>query len=171
MRAPGRRCHGTRIETATGRERRSTMRTMEQLKERIALMKKRDGFGMAIADLLVYDPDELKPEHRDEAKKLEDAQVDAERQLREYLPFAFDKALGHRGLSAGRSVMHVQNWLWLMERDDLLDFAESDDNYACYGVPILKHVAGALGVELPRGIWEWRNGEPCVPGCDDGCLS
>lgn len=143
------------------------MRTLEQLRKRIEYARGRDPIGLAIHDLLVYDPKELK--EGVEPDDLSKAKEECEKALREYMEFAFDKAINHRGLSANRSVLHFENWLWLMERDDLLPFVEDDNNYRSYGVPILKYVARAFDIPIPEEIANWKNGEPCSPDCEGGC--
>lgn len=147
------------------------MRTLEQLRARTAAAKVWDALGLAIGDLLIFDPLEMDALVGHEGKPLETAAAPAEASLRDYLPFAFDKAINHRSISASRSFLHITNWLWLMERDDLLAFAEDDTNYRYYDVPILKHVARALGVPLPDAIESWQDGKACREGCDAGCNS
>jgi hypothetical protein len=61
------------------------------------------------------------------------------------LGFAFEKAMGKRGLSA--SMMHnvIKMWMWVLD-DDLAD----EDMYAQYGLPYLKAVA--IKYDLPNPI-------------------
>lgn len=59
-------------------------------------------------------------------------------QLARDLEFAFEKAHGQRGLSAGFMYEVIKMWMWVLE-DDLQNF--SDDNYRPYGVPLLRLVA------------------------------
>ena len=93
--------------------------------------------------------------------------------MRDYMPFALGKAEDHRGLSANRSIEHYHNWLWLLGDDKTLAFAEDDDNYPQYGVPILKHVCEVYGFQFPENacLARMADGEPCDPDCDDGCGS
>lgn len=86
-----------------------------------------------------------------------------------YLRFAFDKALHHRGISASRSVQKMREYAWLLGLDEAVKFSEQDGNYTNYGVPILKNMAKALGVEIPKEIASWEDGQPCYPGCNNGC--
>lgn len=67
------------------------------------------------------------------------------KEIVDYLPFAFEKALGERGISASRSIAHFQNWLWLIKDDELLAFADDDDNYSEYGLPILEKIKAKYG--------------------------
>lgn len=90
-------------------------------------------------------------------------------QAKNYLEFAFGKAIDHRGISAGRSVQKMREYAWLLGHDDAVKFAEDESNYANYGVPILKVIAKALGVPLPPAIEKWEDGMSCRPGCEEGC--
>lgn len=65
-----------------------------------------------------------------------------------YHRFACVKALDQRGISAGRSVMKLTAWAWLLGEDEMVAFAEDDDNYPAYGAPILKRFAEHFG-------WPW----------------
>jgi hypothetical protein len=61
------------------------------------------------------------------------------------LAFAFEKALGKRGISAGFMNDVIKMWMWVLE-DDLQNMEE----YAQYGLPLLKAVAVKYG--LPNEI-------------------
>ena len=66
------------------------------------------------------------------------------------LAFAFEKALDQRGLSAGMMFSVIKMWMWVLdEHEDLINW--SDDNYAQYGLPLLKAVAVRYGLENPIG--------------------
>ena len=67
-----------------------------------------------------------------------------------YHRFACVKARDQRGISAGRSVLKLTAWAWLLGEDDMVGFAEDDDNYPAYGAPILKRFAEHFG-------WPWPN--------------
>ncbi len=62
------------------------------------------------------------------------------------LSFAFDKALGQRGLSAGMMHEVVKMWMWVLE-----DELQNDDDYAQYGLPLFKKVAVKYGLENEIG--------------------
>lgn len=85
-----------------------------------------------------------------------------------YLEFAFGKALDHRGISASRSVDKMGAHLWVLGHD-LTEFDAA--GYAQYGVPKLVVAANLLGVAVPesQAIANMANGDPCRPGCDEGC--
>lgn len=153
----------------------SEPRTVEEIRAQFEVLKNQDPLGMTHGDLVVYLPeawtngtisDEYKKDHQLEAPPTPEAAL---AMAREYLGFAFEKAINHRGLSANRSVNHLINWAFLARRDDLYEFAVNEDNYRCYGVPILKHFAGELGFPIPPEAEAWQDGEPCQPGCQSGC--
>lgn len=94
----------------------------------------------------------------------------------QYMAFAWEKAINHRGLSAGRSVDKMRAWLWLLgEENDLVSFVNSDDNYPNYGAPILKRICEAFDLPLPEKDYELEmatrmaQGLPCEDGCKEGC--
>lgn len=62
----------------------------------------------------------------------------------DYLPFAWEKANKCRGISANRSVMHYQAWLWLLGEDwgDALM-----DDYEFYGKPQLERITRFFGLD------------------------
>jgi hypothetical protein len=110
------------------------------------------------------------PENYEDKDKIPDFEEEVVRNdMLDYLDFAFGKALDHRGLSAGRSVIKLAKWAWILDRQDLVDFAEDESNYANYGVPVLKRFAQAFDVKMPDSIIAWEDGEACEPGCSMGC--
>lgn len=95
-------------------------------------------------------------------------------EMREYMPFAWGKAIGHRGISACRSVAKFSAWLWLLEDADLVAMCEDSTRYPQYGAPILKAICDKYGSdvgEVPAGLEVERMaaGLPCVDGCQVGC--
>lgn len=97
---------------------------------------------------------------------------DVANRAREYLVFAIGKAMDHRGISAGRSVEKLAEWLWVLGEDELaarFDAAE----YAQYGAPKLTVLAETWGVNHDhRNDPAWQRmvqGRPCEPGCSAGC--
>lgn len=158
------------------------MRNFLEIRDRVKFMKNEDIFGWSIMDLISRLPFKLAKEFlNDDAKEHEwdRAIADPDRvkeELIEYLPFAWDKAINHRGLSAQRSIHHIRNWLWLMEDEETLAFVEDGYNYAQYGVPILKHVSDKYGYEyrtdreeLNEAIERMAKGNPCGLRDDCGC--
>lgn len=70
------------------------------------------------------------------------------KQLEEDVAFGFEKALDHRGISAGLMFEVVRMWNWILE-EGLEDFSE--DNYAQYGLPLFKATAEKYGFDNPIG--------------------
>lgn len=96
---------------------------------------------------------------------------DAPRVGAEYLVFAFSKALGHRGISASRSVEKLTEYAWLQGRDDVVT-AMDQAPYAQYGMPALLVYAQAFGRPVPHDerVARMGRGEACDPkGCTAGC--
>src|SRR5947209_6381042 len=60
--------------------------------------------------------------------------------VKEYMGFALEKCLDHRGLSANRSVQKMEAWMWLIGNDEIVTFINTAGNYKNYGEPILKKV-------------------------------
>lgn len=92
-----------------------------------------------------------------------------------YLDFAIEKATGHRGLSAERSVTKLREFAWLLGRDDVVAAMDAAE-YPQYGMPKVK--AFADGMRWPFSAetsWEQRalnrmaQGLPCTDDCGEGC--
>lgn len=155
------------------------MRTQEQILDRIKEIKEEDFFGFATGVLVGYlDFEHAKPFLKDEVTKdqwkpsttVSNYIVE---EMKDYMHFAWEKALNHRGLSAGRSVQKMETWLWMIEDDELLEFIKEDGNYSPYGGPILKKICEKYKFEIPEGesAKNLGNGKPCHPGCEEGCRS
>ena len=129
-------------------------RTPSEIKARMGVVD--DLFGTQSGDLLEFLPYEhaqpylkvgVSPAQWDEAK----AKMGPLAMAREYLPFAWEKANGCRGLSAARSMYHFQSWLWLAGIDD-----PDLENYEQYGKPQLVMISEALDFDWrahDNGIW------------------
>lgn len=77
--------------------------------------------------------------------------------IRDYLPFAWDKANGCRGLSAGRSINHMQAWLWLLGENEA---SVQIEDYDRYGKPQLRAISEAVGFDWKSADdGAWRNSE------------
>ncbi len=98
-------------------------------------------YAVAKPFLVVTATEEKWNEHRVPATR--EAVVKA---MLDYMPFAWEKANNCRGLSAGRSVQHMQAWLWLL--DNPLG-EKLEGIYQYYGKPCLRAVCEAYG-------WDWR---------------
>lgn len=89
----------------------------------------------------------------------------------QYLYFAMKKCLEHRGLSSQRAVVKLSEWAWILERDDLVEYAEDPKNYPQYGGPVLKAFCVAMEM-LPLNSEDLRSmmrGEPCSRYYGCGC--
>lgn len=70
--------------------------------------------------------------------------------MQEYMPFAWGKANDCRGLSAARSIAHLNGWMWLLGEPRFED-------YEYYGKPQLRHAC-----ELYEIDWrQWDDGRWC----------
>jgi hypothetical protein len=155
------------------------VRTQEEIVKKIKSIEGKDLFGFQTDDLLEsLDFDHAKQFLKEEAtadkwQNKIPSHEEITRTIIDYLPFAFSKAIDHRGISAARSIEHMKAWLWLLGNDELLAFAENEDNYQNYGAPILMEIADALGVKIELDeedlkIFEaMANGEIC-PACSTG---
>jgi hypothetical protein len=125
------------------------MKTDAEIIARLDLIVENDMFGFETTDLALRlpleealkflnleDPENYQPRPRDR-----DALVV---EMKAYMPFAWDKANGGKGLSAGRSMSHYQAWLWLAGED-----VESMDllNYEFYGKDRLRDICLLLSMD------------------------
>lgn len=67
-------------------------------------------------------------------------------QLKKDVAFGFEKALNHRGISAGLMYECVAMWNWILEEG-----LENFDSYAQYGLPLFKATAVKYGFDNPIG--------------------
>jgi hypothetical protein len=91
---------------------------------------------------------ELKPEAIGKHVHKELTRENVLSELERDLSFAFYKALGKRGLSAGLMYEVISMWNWILE-EGLEDFDE--ENYAQYGLPLFKATAVKYGFDNPIG--------------------
>jgi hypothetical protein len=85
---------------------------------------------------------------------------DVIKMIKEYLPFAWEKANGCRGLSAGRSIEHFRAWTWLIGRDEEVDWK----SYNWYGKNLLVKISEMFGVDWSKlDDNEWVNSEDDEP--------
>lgn len=132
-----------------------TPRTDDEI---VAEIRKREAeivlFDFSLEDLLEVLPfDRAKPWIKDSvtAEEWGDASPRTHEsivgRMRDYMDFAWEKANDERGLSAERSIQHFTGWLWLLGDDEMLVFAENEDNYPMYGRPILAKICEVYGFE------------------------
>lgn len=157
-------------------------RTTAEIVQRIEHVRPDDPFGFQSTALLSFLPFLLAaPYLKPDTTKAQwdalrnDADIDPVTEVaKRYLTFAMDKADQHRGISANRSVDHYRAWLWLLGKDDAIDW----EAYPQYGAPILRQVTEVMGWQ---DVWEdnttlalerMSHGLVCAPdGCPDGCGS
>jgi hypothetical protein len=80
-------------------------------------------------------------------------------QLGEDLAFAFEKALGRRGISSHSMYCVVKMWMWILEEPELSKYTldedgenkSPNDDYTYYGLPFFKAVALKFGLPNPIG--------------------
>jgi hypothetical protein len=146
------------------------IRTIEEVRARYKEKQEKPKLLDFSSEVLgVYLPEGWQPGHEDNAKEYPLTEEAVRAEAVKYLDFAFGKALDHRGISAGRSVQKMAEYAWLLCLDEAVAFAEDDSNYPNYGVPVLKHMAKALGVGMPPEIEKWEDGAACTPSCEEGC--
>ena len=94
-------------------------------------------------------------------------------QAREYMAaYGWPKALGHRGISAGRTIQKMTAWAWLACDEKALQIIR-DTPYPQYGVPILWALCEHWAFPIPTSPMSYRmaHGRPCIDNCTNGCES
>lgn len=144
-------------------------RTTDEIVARIKSVEATDAFGFQVSDLVLALPfDAAKPWLRDDATSddwvVTGADPEAALNLaHDYMDFAWGKANDQRGISAWRSLCHMQAWLWLARQDSLIERLRLEE-YSHYGKPQLRAICEHFG-------WDWRkwdDGEWCRNEGDDG---
>ena len=111
------------------------MRTLDEIVEHYRSTMDEDQLGFTAEVLLPYLPFDraqrfLKPaalsEDWPDPAKLSRDSILAE--MKDYMNFAWGKVEDHRGISASCSVEKMCAWLWLLDDDDTMAFAKSDDD-------------------------------------------
>ena len=158
----------------------TTPRTTDEIVERLQSQAARDFFGFqadALFEFVSFDDAKrsgrLKYDATDDgtwtSKSItREALIEC---IRDYMTFAWEKALGHRGISAGRSIQKFAEWLWVLGDDEAYAFVDDDANYAQYGVPALAYICERFGFPIPDGarVSRMRRGDACTDGCEEGC--
>ncbi len=81
--------------------------------------------------------------------------LEATQDFLDYMNFAWGEAEDERSLSASRSIQKLGAFLWLLNREDLVEVIDNDDLYNPYGAPALIEVCNQLGVEVPTSLIEF----------------
>lgn len=147
------------------------MRTSQEIADRMEWEKRQNEFmNFALDDLLAYLTDfELAKKYLKAGVTAEEwvqavgELVDPLQAVREYMPFAWEKANSCRGISASRSMDHMRAWLWLAGEDELLGKIEQLLNHSYYGKPHLRKICEHLGIDwraLDDGKWRNREDGP-----------
>lgn len=121
------------------------MRTQEEIIKRIEELKNSDSLGTERGDLVSYlEYSHAKEFLKDEVtkdewnRKKKSTDEDVLKEMSDYVTFAWDKAIGERGISASRSLSHYSAWIWLLDDGNFEEFEkQAANNYAMYGKPVL----------------------------------
>lgn len=145
-------------------------RTPEEIVARITAIEVSDPLGFQRADLIEALPyEQVKPYLKDGITAEEWGPIqstDPIAKARDYLGFAWGKANNCRGISAMRSVNHLQAWIWLAGFDHFDRIANAE--YQFYGKPVLVIASEALGFDWRAADdGRWRNDE-LSEGVDPG---
>lgn len=107
------------------------MRTNDEILARVESIKDRDWLGFETGDLIVRLPFDIAKPYLKEGVTENQWDVDPRdkdsliNEMRDYMPFAWEKANNCRGISASRSMSHYSAWVWLAG-DDLGDLHDYD---------------------------------------------
>jgi hypothetical protein len=151
------------------------VRTQDEIRARFDFVRESgdDLFGFrqeALADAIDY-------EHVKDLLKADSGpgdwpEPDVATKAREYLSFAIGKAVGHRGMSAHRSIEKLREWLWCLDDRDLIARFDAAP-HPQYGAPKLAVLAAAWQVEPVEyereAFARMTAGEHCRPDCKAGC--
>lgn len=130
------------------------MRTSAEVIARVDEIKDRDFFGFETNDLIcTLESDEIRQlyptEDLEQHVALPRDRDSVIARMLDYMPFAWDKSNGFRGLSAGRSMAHFSAWVWLAG-DDLGDLM----SYEFYGKDNLVKICQLYGWDYTQ----WDDG-------------
>lgn len=147
------------------------MKTTEQILARIKEVEPEDWFGcferIDLAARLPYEAAKTTEYVSAEATAEKWAEMQAGLlspldTVKDYLPFAWDKANNCRGLSAGRSISHLRAWLWLAGYGKLVD--EHFCEYNRYGKKLLVVASLLCGFDWKQhDNGDWVNDEGGTP--------
>lgn len=135
------------------------VRTQEEILARIKSKESDDFFGTQKSDLidsLTFENaiEFLKDDYVKDVKdgKQEYKQItDTKEAILDYLPFAYEKCYGQRGLSAARSLLHFKSWIWLDDADFYDKFMSMyNGDHNDYGKSILDAISKHYGFEVPN---------------------
>ncbi len=140
------------------------MRTQDEIVARIRDRRKHDLLGFEVSEYIDYldyahAKEYLKGDTTEERwEKVRKETKTPEETIKDYMPFAWDKANNCRGISAGRSIQHMVAWLWL----DGKEWAEEIEDCEYYGKHQLVRICREYGIEwrdLDDNRWTNEEGE------------
>lgn len=143
------------------------MKTDSEICERIGAITEEDGFGFERQLLVTYLGFEAARPYLREGLSKEDwephwrepNEENVRKDMLDYLPFAWEKANGCRGISAIRSLLKFRAWIWFLGEDDLYEEIMGGD-YQWYGKPQLILVSKLVDFDWKEADSnEWRNDE------------
>jgi hypothetical protein len=130
------------------------LRSPQEILQRYLSRRATDPLGFEVGEYLPYmsfrdaqSAEIFSPEMPEETFNSARAEYSHEKLLEEmqrYMPFAWEKANGCRGISANRSVDHYIAWIWLMGDDAFLTELEAIP-YQHYGKEILVAICQHYG--------------------------
>ena len=129
------------------------MRTQDEILEQLTVIEKGDvlGFGRSVLiDFLDYE--HAAPFLKEEVTKAEWDEVRKDEplaEIRDYLPFAWEKANNYHGISAYRSLVKIEQWAWMSGNEELMRMVNSD-SYGAYGKNQLRAVTVHLGMDASQ---------------------
>jgi len=129
------------------------VRTQEEILKRIEARKKKDLMGFEWNEYICYlNYESAKPYLKKDITKErwgdEKGKEPAEK-IKDYMDFAWKKANDCRGISAGRSIMHMVAWLWLDGQDEFL-LNNNIEDYEYYGKPQLIKICELYGIDWKK---------------------
>jgi len=153
------------------------LKTTEELVAYYESKKEDDFLGAIFGDIAVHLPkDVLQPlcaDGTDLSQMEEPLPCTREyvlKAMKSYMDFAWGKATGHRGISAGRSIQHFESWLWMLGDEEAIAFVQDESHYPQYGCPMLKYICNKYGFDIPDSddVKRMCGGQPCGDS-DCGC--
>jgi hypothetical protein len=143
-------------------------RTIKEIKKYIKLHRK-DFFLWKSEDAVFFLPFEEAKEFfkEDYIKKVESGEeeykqlTDPVKEIKGYMPFAWNKANNCRGISALRSISHMSCYLWLDGQDKL---SKEIEEYTYYGKPQLVQICNLYNIDWKQYDGDcWVNDECDTP--------
>jgi len=130
------------------------VKTQEEILKRIEARKENDMFGWEVNEYLCFlDYENAKSYLKKDVTKEswgEKKEKEPAEKIKEYMDFAWIKANDCRGISAGRSLMHMVAWLWLDGQDEFLNKWNDLRDYEYYGKPQLTAICELYGIDWKK---------------------